>query len=109
MGKYTDEPVDELPPPIGKKGLSDTDWEVVAAEYRQHPNKWLRLKIDRYTKCSNSNAKYAMRKLREQGLRAEKREHFNEFPSVPDAQGELQTLREGLGVFSVWGMWEEDL
>lgn len=87
--------------------MTDTDWELVAAEYREHPNKWLRLKIDRYTKCSNSNAKYAIRKLRAQGLQADKREHYNEYPSVPDAQGEPKTLREPLGVFSVWGMYFE--
>lgn len=105
MGRYTDEPVDEIPElPTGP----NTDWRAVGLEYKRFPNKWIRLKIERYTNCSNSNAKYAMHKLRQQGLQADKREHYQEFPGVPDPiTSEPTTLRNPLGVFSVWGMYFE--
>jgi hypothetical protein len=111
VGTYTDEPVDHLPPKFGRNGkenLGATDWEAVAAEYRQHPNKWLRLKLERYTRCSNSNAKYAIKKLREQSLQADKREHYRERPPVANTDAdEWIPVRDPLGVYSVWGMWIE--
>ena len=49
----------------------------------------------------------ALKKLRDQGLPADEREHFDEPANVPDPQdpGKYLTVRDPLGLFSVYAMW----
>src|SRR5689334_3748799 len=103
MSKYV-ELVDELPPNPTKE-QENTDW-TAAEEVRQHPNRWVRIKVKRYTRCSSFNAKYAMKKLREQRLQADKREHYEELPPQTDPDtDEFIPVRKRLGVYSVYAMY----
>lgn len=84
---------------------NDTDWDVVAHEFKRHPNAWRVLTIAKYSECSYSRAKYAGKRLRDRGLDVDYHQHYEEFP-VPDPEtGEPTVLREMLDTYSVHAMY----
>lgn len=83
-------------------------WAEVAREYRSFPaNTWRKLKIDNDSRCKRHMAACTLKKLRDQGLPADKREHFDERANVPDPQdpGKYLTVRDPLGLISLYAMW----
>jgi hypothetical protein len=100
------EPVEEIPQSrLLRKG--QTDWEAVAEDFRQDPNTWRVLKIDKYRECAEHMAIYARDKLKEQGLEARKIRHYEEFPGIPDPEtGKPEVLRRPLDIYSVHAMYD---
>jgi hypothetical protein len=84
----------------------ETDWEAVAQEFKDDPNTWRVLKIDKYRECSDHMAKYARKQLRKQGLETDKIRHYEEYAGVPDpVTGEPEVLRRPLDIYSVHAMY----